>query len=116
MRKMNMFIIVGIVMSTLLFGITSALPNPASVYCEEQGGISGIRTNSDGSQIGYCTFSDGTECEEWAYYRGECSQTEVSNENPGLNNVLFKVGDFEVTILILLIIVGILGLLLIKRK
>ena len=24
-----------------------------------------------GGQMGYCVFSDGTEVEEWAYYRGE---------------------------------------------
>ena len=30
-----------------------------------------IRTNSDGSQTGYCV-SDDFECEEWKYYRGEC--------------------------------------------
>jgi uncharacterized protein len=48
------------------------LPNPASVYCEEQGYRSEIRTASDGSQTGYCVFSDGSECDEWMYYRGEC--------------------------------------------
>jgi putative hemolysin len=50
----------------------STLPNPASVYCEQQGGKSEIRTNPDGSQTGYCIFNDGSECDEWAYYRGEC--------------------------------------------
>lgn len=48
------------------------IANPASVYCEEQGGKSEIRTNADGSQIGYC-IKDEKECEEWAFYRGECS-------------------------------------------
>ena len=43
-------------------------PNPASVYCEEQGGSLEIRDNS----MGVCNFEDGSECEEWAYYRGEC--------------------------------------------
>ncbi|MEK6969029.1 MAG: DUF333 domain-containing protein [Nanoarchaeota archaeon] len=48
------------------------LANPASVYCQEQGGNLEIRTTADGSQTGYCKFNDGTECEEWAYYRQEC--------------------------------------------
>lgn len=48
------------------------LPNPASVYCEEQGGTLEIRTNPDGSQTGYCIFPDGSECEEWIYF---CSCT-----------------------------------------
>ncbi|MDH5421980.1 MAG: DUF333 domain-containing protein, partial [Acidimicrobiia bacterium] len=39
--------------------------NPASVYCEEQGGTVDIRTDESGSQTGYCVFSDGSEVEEW---------------------------------------------------
>lgn len=50
----------------------SGIPNPASVYCEEQGGTLDIRTADDGSQTGYCIFDDGSECDEWAYYRSEC--------------------------------------------
>jgi putative hemolysin len=52
------------------------LPNPASVYCEENGGTVDIREDANGSQIGYCIFEDGSECEEWAFYRGECSSGE----------------------------------------
>ncbi len=48
------------------------LPNPASAYCEQQGYRLEIRTATDGSQAGYCIFSDGNECDEWAYFRGEC--------------------------------------------
>lgn len=48
------------------------LANPASVYCEEQGGTLEIRTDADGGQYGVCIFADGSECEEWAYFRGEC--------------------------------------------
>jgi putative hemolysin len=49
------------------------MANPASVYCEEQGGRLELRTAADGGQFGVCIFSDGSECEEWAYYRGECT-------------------------------------------
>ena len=52
---------------------TAGLANPASQYCLEKGGRSDIRTNADGSQAGYCLFPDGSECEEWAFYRGECA-------------------------------------------
>jgi hypothetical protein len=48
------------------------MANPASVYCEEQGGRLDIRTAEDGSQMGICVFEDGSECEEWAFYRKEC--------------------------------------------
>lgn len=51
----------------------SQMANPASVYCEEQGGRVDIRTAADGSQQGFCVFSDGTECDEWAYFRGDCA-------------------------------------------
>lgn len=50
----------------------SEIANPASVFCLEHGGDSQIQTNLDGSQTGYCVFSDGSQCEEWAFYRGEC--------------------------------------------
>ena len=48
------------------------LPNPASVYCEQQGNRLEIRTAAAGSQSGVCIFPDGSECDEWAYFRGEC--------------------------------------------
>jgi putative hemolysin len=48
------------------------MPNPASAFCEEQGYELEIRTAADGSQQGFCLFPDGTECDEWAFYRGEC--------------------------------------------
>ncbi|MFA6383426.1 MAG: DUF333 domain-containing protein [Parcubacteria group bacterium] len=48
------------------------IANPASVHCTNNGGTLEIRTGADGGQIGYCRFSDGSECDEWAYYRGEC--------------------------------------------
>jgi putative hemolysin len=47
------------------------LPNPASVYCEEQGYTLEMRTDENGT-YGVCVFPDGSECEEWAFYRGEC--------------------------------------------
>lgn len=49
------------------------MPNPASVYCEQNGYTLEIRTAADGSQSGVCVFPDGSSCDEWAYYRGECS-------------------------------------------
>jgi putative hemolysin len=56
------------------------LPNPASVYCEQQGYMLEIRTAEDGSQSGVCVFPDGSECDEWAYFRGECKP--ASMETP----------------------------------
>ena len=55
------------------------MANPASVYCEEQGGWLEIRTADDGGQYGVCIFSDGSECEEWAFFRGECAPASASS-------------------------------------
>ncbi|MCB8992068.1 MAG: META domain-containing protein [Ardenticatenaceae bacterium] len=49
------------------------LANPASVHCEEQGGTLEMHSDADGGQYGVCLFDDGSECEEWAYFRGECA-------------------------------------------
>lgn len=54
----------------------AGLPNPASVYCEEQGGRVEVRTAADGGQYGVCIFPDGSECLDWAFYRGECGPGE----------------------------------------
>lgn len=48
------------------------IANPAATYCNEQGGQYTIVTADDGSQSGACTLSDGTVCNGWEYFRGEC--------------------------------------------
>jgi putative hemolysin len=53
---------------------STGLANPASVYCEEQGYTLEMRADDNGT-IGVCIFPDGSECEEWAFYRGECKPT-----------------------------------------
>jgi len=49
------------------------LGNNAAISCTSIGGRSEIR-RIDGEDVGYCVFSDGSECEEWAHYRGECTR------------------------------------------
>jgi len=62
------------------------MANPASVYCEQQGYKTEIVTAADGSQSGNCMFTDGTKCDEWAYYRGECGPTaEISIKDFAFN-------------------------------
>jgi putative hemolysin len=60
----------------------AGLPNPASVFCEEQGGKVEIRTDASGNQMGVCLFEDGSECDEWAFFRGECQPGQTGS--PGL--------------------------------
>jgi putative hemolysin len=58
------------------------LPNPASVYCEHQGGHLVFRQVAAGGVAGVCVFPDGSECEEWAYLRGECGPGKQSSAFP----------------------------------
>ena len=50
-------------------GEVAQIANPASVYCEEQGGTLTIVEDKEGNQSGMCKLADGTEVEEWEYYR-----------------------------------------------
>lgn len=50
---------------------SSEIANPASVFCQENGGINETR-EGEGGQYGVCKFNDGSECGDWAYFRGEC--------------------------------------------
>ena len=45
------------------------MANPASVFCEQQGGKSVNRKDKDGNEYGVCVFSNGKEVDEWEYYR-----------------------------------------------
>lgn len=60
----------------------AGLPNPASVYCEQNGNKLEIHTAADGSQSGVCVFLDGSTCDEWAYFRGECGQIAKMTAKP----------------------------------
>ena len=45
------------------------IANPASTYCVEQGWEVVIKEDADWAQSGVCKLKDGTEVEEWEYYR-----------------------------------------------
>jgi putative hemolysin len=62
----------------------AGMPNPASVYCTQQGNQLEIRTASDGSQSGVCVFPDGSTCDEWAYYRGKCGPAAQKSPTPAI--------------------------------
>lgn len=55
------------------------MPNPASIYCEQNGGRLEIISAADGSQSGQCMFPNGSSCDEWAYYRGECGPAVIES-------------------------------------
>ncbi|MER2599444.1 MAG: DUF333 domain-containing protein [Caldilineales bacterium] len=54
------------------------MANPASVFCIEQGGTLEIRKDAAGNEAGYCRFTDGSECEEWAFMNGECKPGQIA--------------------------------------
>lgn len=58
------------------------MPNPASVYCAQHGNKLEIHTATDGSQSGVCVFPDGSTCDEWSYFRGECGFGAQASSTP----------------------------------
>jgi putative hemolysin len=60
------------------------MPNPASVYCVQNGNKLEIRTAADGSQSGICVFPDSSTCDEWAYFRGECGPAAQKSPTPAM--------------------------------
>lgn len=86
MNKIIIFIIVLITLTACASPqAQTGLPNPASVYCEQNGGALEIITAADGSQSGRCVFPDGSFCDEWAYFRGECDPAVVEATTEGKN-------------------------------
>jgi putative hemolysin len=59
-------------------GPSSALANPAAVYCQQSNGRTVTRRGQLGTDITYCVFTNLSACEEWSYYRGQCK----SGDNP----------------------------------
>jgi len=60
----------------------AALTDPASLYCIEKGGRLEIRSSGNSSHIGVCILDDGTLCEQWSFYRGECQSDQTYNLPP----------------------------------
>lgn len=49
------------------------LPNPASIYCTQQGGKLRIEKDKWENEYGVCVFANGTVCEEWEFFKNnEC--------------------------------------------
>lgn len=72
----------------------TGLANPASQYCAQNGGTLQLRTDSSGGQYGVCLFSDGTECEEWAFFRGECKPGNSAQQEGALNRHTYSNATF----------------------
>ena len=58
------------------------MPNPASEYCIKKGGKLEIAQDESGTQYGICHLPDGTKCEEWAFFKGQCRPKTESRPAP----------------------------------
>jgi putative hemolysin len=65
-------------------GGSAGLANPASVYCGQVGGKTEIKKDATGAEYGMCTFPNGSSCEEWALYRGECQPSTSGSSGSSL--------------------------------
>ncbi len=50
-------------------GKVAQIANPASEYCVAQWGTINIVKDAEGNESGMCKLADGTEVDEWEYYR-----------------------------------------------
>ena len=61
-------------------GETIWIANPASEYCVAQWWKLSIVEDAEWNQSGICKLSDGTEVEEWEYFRANNKSDEESND------------------------------------
>jgi len=71
----------------------TSLPNPASKNCLDKGGKLKTVEETAGT-LGICEFTDGTQCEEWKFFRGECQagQTKVADTSHPYSGLISKSG------------------------
>lgn len=60
----------------------TALSNPATVYCLQNGGKFSMSKTLDGSTEGICELPNNIQCEEWAYYKGDCPSGSKKKDIP----------------------------------
>lgn len=80
-----------IIIMLILFSLTACnsntfkgktqIANPASVKCVEDGYRLEIRKDEEGNEYGVCIDDEDNECEEWAYFRGECNLEKKRSKN-----------------------------------
>lgn len=56
------------------FSEPAKVANAAVKYCLAQGGTRLVKTDTAGNVFGFCRFSGGALCEEWAFYQGTCQK------------------------------------------
>ncbi|MCL5090784.1 MAG: DUF333 domain-containing protein [Patescibacteria group bacterium] len=77
----------------------TTLPNPASQNCLDKGGTLKQVEETAGT-LGICQFSDGSQCEEWQFFRDECKvgQTKTADTaHPYSGKITQKGSDYLFT-------------------
>ncbi len=54
--------------------ISVGAADPAPRYARKMGCERRVDKTKEEGDYAYCIFPDGSECEEWAFYRGKCGQ------------------------------------------
>ncbi len=54
--------------------------NPATLYCLQEGGEFKMRKTLNGTTEGFCVLPNRIQCEVWAYYHGECPESDLAME------------------------------------
>lgn len=72
------YLVLGVlVLSACTSSIPVEMANPASMLCQQKGGKVIIKQGKNG-QYGMCQFPDGTEIEEWEFYRQHYQVTKAT--------------------------------------
>ena len=64
--------------------------NPASEYCLQKGWSYAIVSNET-NIYGECTLPDGSKCEQWALFYGECQNDSFNTEDFDLETELWRI-------------------------
>ena len=74
--------------------------DPSAIKCENDGGTSEIKYSPDGDQYALCIFEDGSACDTWAYFYGDCEEGNPTfesycDDNGDLTNKSVDWGDVQ---------------------
>lgn len=71
----------------------AAIANPAAKNCLDKGGKLATLKETAG-ELSICKFTDGSECEEWQFYREECKKGQYlkADTSHSYNGLIRKVG------------------------
>jgi putative hemolysin len=98
---MKYFLLFPVILLTFSMSPSSdpPIPDPAWTYCKFLGYPIEIGRDAKGNESGYCLFPDGSSCEVWDFFRGNCGMKYSYCARKGCEtySVTEDKGSFEVT-------------------